>query len=151
MRSDTVSKDMILPAGATRHHLDSNEVFLAPVPIADTLPDFPVPYRNVDNIDVTICVEVAIAATGEVSSVRQLDNEPGCGTSDGGISAAFYQETERALRTWTYFGAAVCRFALTESECHDGTAEQVAVPVKLAYRLAFRAVDGRRNVSTSRH
>lgn len=144
--STEVRKDMILPSGAIREKLSANAVFLAPVPILESMPEFPADYPADVDADVSICAELTISADGIVMSVEQISSSPGCEPAGSKPSQLLYPKVASTLRHWTYFGAAICHYTSNESECGGSHARHVALPVKLAYRFNFKTIQGRRVV-----
>jgi hypothetical protein len=144
--SSSVVKDMILPLGAVREQLRQNQVFLAPVPINEPMPDFPDGYPTQGDADIDICVELSVSSDGAIDDVKQISAADGCEPPGSAASVLFYPQVAAAVGQWTYFGAAICTFESREGECDSTDAALQAVPVKLAYRFKFRVVDGRRSV-----
>lgn len=142
-----VEKNMILPSSAQRTELETQQKFLMPVPINDSLPAFPLGYSS-DNSDVTICADFVVTAEGLVEMVSPVSDHEGCESIESEAFATLFDEVKAALLTWTFFGAAICNFKTDEGECDAPDAQVTPTAVKLAYKFRFNVRSGRQSVES---
>lgn len=142
--TQAVDKGMILPDNAQQLEPDKNQKFLMATPIEAPLPSFPADAPVVART--VICVEFVISMEGTTTTIQQIDAFPGCEAVDSNASRYFYPEVREALSKWTYFGAAMCHYETSESECDEDTAIVTPIPIKLAYRFTFTQAGGKSSV-----
>lgn len=142
-RGGLVDRGMILPPGAELIALEEHQMFLMAIPVESPDPQFP----DVDlrpGEAVVICARFVVTEHGRVTNVETFDDMAGCEPGASARGAPFSESVRLALQQWTFFGAATCRFLVSEKECRAGEAEVVAVPIRLAYRFEFSVGTGRR-------
>lgn len=143
-RHQAVDKRMILPQGAQQTELLQNQKFLMAAPIENPTPPFPV--ESIGTVDTTVCVEFVVMEDGSVSSARQIDTSFGCEPVGSAASKAFVPTVLRTVESWSFFGAAICSYRLSEAECDNGSAQLVPTAIKLAYKFQFSQSKGDRKV-----
>jgi len=145
LHTRSIDATMILPAGAERTQLKPGQTFLMPVPIDSPSPRFP---ENVKPSSAVVCVEIEVSGEGVVGAVRQIAPSPDCAAPGTDASTVFVPAVSEAVRSWTYFAAALCEYETDEMQCEQGTARLTPVAVKLAYRFQFSQANGTRGVSS---
>lgn len=137
---------MILPDGAQQTAIKTKQKFLMAAPVEERMPGFPsVPAPQAET---TVCVEFVVSEAGETSSVKQIDAAPGCEPVGSDSSGIFLPEVRNAVDSWTFFGAALCDFEVSEDECEETGARLTPLAIKLAYRFEFTQAEGRRRVTS---
>ena len=138
---------MILPIGAQVAEEREHERILAPGVIADPLPAFPAGLEG--DVDVHVCVGIVITRHGEVGSVVQLENFPGCEPVDSAASRVLYPAVARTIRQWQFFAGGSCWYDRDKSECDARGARIEPMAMKLAYSFHFTRKAGVESVSSS--
>lgn len=141
-----VESGMILPDGAQQTEIKTKQKFLMAVPVEERMPDFP--SASVQQAETAVCVEFVVTEEGQTSSVRQIDAAPGCEAVGSDFSGIFLPEVRNAVESWTFFGAALCDFEVSEDECDAAGARLTPIAVRLAYRFRFTQAEGRRRVTS---
>lgn len=137
---------MILPDGAARTELRERQAFLMAVPINIEDPVFPAHEREPRSI--SVCVEFQVSEVGEVHSIQQIDSALDCAQAQL-ANKPYFDAVKSAVGEWTFIGAAICDYKISEDDCDSTEATLTAVPIRLAYRFHFRVKNGRRSVDSS--
>jgi hypothetical protein len=148
-KSDVVDMRMLLPPPAERPRLVERQHFIMAAPIRNALPVFPeaVPTREADTV---VCVEIVVSEHGDVPTARIVRDVGGCGAQPG---LQFEQQVLQAVRSWSFFAAALCEFPQgieRNEECEGDGVMVRAVPIKLTYAFTFSRKGGRKNVAAGR-
>ena len=145
-RSTAVESRMILPDGAARTEIREHQAFIMAIPIRTEDPVFPT--DEGEPREASVCVEFQVSGAGEVNSIQQIDSAPNCDQVRAD-NAPYATAAKFAVSQWSFIGAAICDFKVSEDECDGAEAKLTAVPIKLAYRFHFRVENGRRSVRSS--
>ena len=146
-RTAQVERAMVLPPMAQMHTVESNQRFLMASPIEDPDPVFPVGAR-LDGV-LRLCVGFVVDADGVVGDVAADRDDPGCADPDAAAAAPFVEAVITTLRSWRYFGAAVCSFPAgvdpdRDPRCDGKGVVVEAVPIRLRYEFMFSSERGGR-------
>ena len=145
---------MLLQPGTATYEMDELELFVMPLELQTPLPVFPSAIEAAEVQPVTVCAELWLSASGDVTRVAPIHDLPGCAEDDD-VAAAFEQSVLAGLARWTFIPARVCRFREDQrgkrerGDCR-GDVEIVSVPVRLAYAFRFERHQGRVAVGSRR-
>ena len=146
-RTLQVDRALLLPPGAERHEVESDQRFLMAVPISDPDPMFPIGARL--DAALHLCAAFVVAADGTVSDVVVDREGAGCADPGDATAAPFARATIGTLRGWRYFGAAICTFPDgadpdADPRCDGDGVRAEAVPIRLRYVFTFSSGRGGR-------
>ncbi|MCD9004836.1 hypothetical protein LDO31_01030 [Luteimonas sp. XNQY3] len=146
-RTAQVERAMVLPPSAQVHAVESHQRFLMAAPIHDPDPAFPVGARLEGEL--RLCVGFVVDADGAVRNVAADREGVGCADPTGLATAPFVEAVTGTLRTWRYFGAAICTFPAdvdpdSDPRCEGEGVEVDAVPIRLRYAFTFSSERGGR-------
>jgi len=146
-RTTQIERAMVLPPSAQVHAVESHQRFLMAAPIHDPDPAFPVGAR-LDG-ELRLCVGFVVDADGAVRNVGADREDVGCADPTAVAAAAFVEAVTGTLRTWRYFGAAICTFPVdtdpdSDPRCEGEGVEVDAVPIRLRYVFTFSSERGGR-------
>lgn len=154
-RTAAVDQRLILPEGAARYEMESNQAFVFPVPQGNAAPAFPEGFGKRDLAPTTLCVNFVVDADGTLRDVALLE-EAGCAgaTAQPLLGAAVLE----AVSAWRFEPAMFCNYpdAATRNRdwngvgCAGAVAEAKPVAVTLAYAFTFEVRNGRRQVGAAR-
>lgn len=133
-----VDSAMILPPLAATHRVRSDQRFLMASIIDSPAPAYPAELVGVPRRPVTVCVEAVVDAHGEVTSTRALDLRGDCAGSAADARRPYLAAASSALRSWTFFAAAICTPSGPDGDCAAADASLLPVPTRMAYRFTFR-------------
>lgn len=145
-RKDFVDKMMILPANSSYVEVERNQRFIMAIPINNPTPEFPLDGPG-ELTDATICSRFVVTEDGRVRDIEQIDDAPNCMMLGSKRGEVFMGQVRKALEQWTYFGAAICEFEISEDECRDGRGYLRPLSIRLAYRFNFTTKNGGRAVT----
>lgn len=144
---------MLLPAGGDRIELESLQLFVMPIALAQPEPTFPPADAGTTGpIEVTACAEVWLSADGDITRVAPFHATSECEPGAGAAMRGYAQAVDDALRLWEFTPAMICEFppeALDKHERGDCTGPEVTVrrvPVRLNYAFTFSSRNGKRQV-----
>lgn len=142
-----IERAMVLPPSAQMHTVESHQRFLMATPIHDPDPAFPVGARL--ERELRLCVGFVVDADGAVRNVAADHENVGCADSTGVAAAPFVEAVTGTLRTWRYFGAAICTFPAgvdpdSDPGCEGEGVGIDAVPIRLRYVFTFSSERGGR-------
>lgn len=146
-RTAQVERAMVLPPMAQVHTVESNQRFLMATPIQDPDPSFPADARF--DGELQLCVSFVVDADGVVQDIVADRENMDCADPDDVAATPFADAVTATLRSWRYFGAAICTFPAgidpdSDPRC-DGAGVQVdAVPIRLRYTFTFSSERGGR-------
>lgn len=143
---------VVPPPGATRLALESSQAFVFPnlePPVA--MPDYPEELLPLRLAPLELCVEVDIAATGEVAAARRrIDAQ--CPMDAGEHEARFAAAMLDAVAGWRFEPALVCATPdgrASGDACAEPDAIETPTALRLSYAFHFSQHDGRASVELS--
>lgn len=155
-RFANIDHRMLLPQGGDQIELQSQQLFVMPIALAQPQPAFPPQEAGAAPVEVTVCAELWLSADGDVARVLPFDDAPDCASKDDADASGYAQAAAEALRHWEFTPAMICDFppqALDKRERGDCTGPEIEVrrvPVRLDYAFTFSSRDGRRSVGVAR-
>ncbi|MCD9097625.1 energy transducer TonB [Luteimonas fraxinea] len=146
-RTAQVERAMVLPPMAQVHAVESNQRFLMATPIHDPDPAFPVDARLEGEL--RLCVSFVVDADGEVQDIVADREDMDCADPVDAAATPFVDAVTATLRSWRYFGAAICTFPAgidpdSDPRCDGAGVAVDAVPIRLRYTFTFSAERGGR-------
>lgn len=146
-RTAQIERAMVLPPMAQVHTVQSNQRFLMAAPIHDPDPSFPAGVRLEGEL--RLCVSFVVDADGVVQDVVADREDADCADPANAAAIPFVDAVTTTLRSWRYFGAAICTFPLivdpdSDPRCETEGVEVDAVPIRLRYTFTFSAERGGR-------
>jgi hypothetical protein len=138
---------MIIPLGATMAEQRDHERILAPGIIDGPLPAFPPGAAG--DIDTHVCAEIVVTADGDVGTIVQRDDYPGCEPLGSGLSQLLFPSVADRLATWQFFAGGICTYLQDERECERPGARIERLAMKLSYAIHFARTNGEQSVSRS--
>ena len=129
------------------YQLAATESFRMPVAIDATDPVLPSEYAEHSLDATTVCVNVIIAADGQVQRSAPLFAHSACNAGNDAANAGLLQAALAATKGWSFEPAAVCHYAAgvqvpKSGDCVNASRIE-AVPVTLSYAFTFEVVEGR--------
>ena len=155
-RTTHVDGRMLLPASGARHETDAREFFVMPMTLVSPEPVFPASSADAGTFEVTVCAEIWLSASGDITRVAAFDGAPGCAAVSDPQAQPYARSVADALQRWEFTPAMVCEFPtalLDERAQGDCTGPEVVVrqvPVRLNYAFTFSIRDGRRRIGFAR-
>jgi hypothetical protein len=154
-RTTGVEQRMILPEGAARYEMETNQAFVCPVPQDNATPAFPDGFGKQDLAPTTLCASFVVNSDGTLRDVALLE-EAGCTSAAAQplLGAAVLE----AVSGWRFDPAMFCIYpdAATRDRdwngdgCAGAVAEAKPVAVTLAYAFTFEVRNGRQRVDAAR-
>lgn len=146
-RIKQVERAMVLPPMAQVHTFESNQRFLMAAPIHDPDPTFPVDARLEGELQ--LCVGFVVDADGVVRTVGADREDVACADPADAAASPFVNAVTATLRSWRYFGAAICTFPAgidpdSDPRCERDGVKVDAVPIRLRYTFTFSSERGGR-------
>jgi hypothetical protein len=146
-RTAQVERAMVLPPMAQVHAVESNQRFLMATPIHDPDPSFPADAR-LDG-ELQLCVSFVVDADGVVQDIVADRQDMDCADPDDAAATPFVDAVTATLRSWRYFGAAICTFSAgidpdSDPRCEGAGVAVDAVPIRLRYTFTFSSERGGR-------
>lgn len=136
---------MVIPAGAARHEMRDDELFLMPATLGpQPMPEYPAAYLGDGLPPPVVCVDVVVEPEGASTRVSRHTGSPACPDGADARTLAFVQSVLGPVGAWRYFGAQVCSFPAGvehNDECSGEGVEIRPVAVRLTY--VFRFFEGR--------
>ena len=154
-RAASVDQRMLTPDSADRYSVDENQVFLMPLSLGNEAPVFPVELEHAALAPTTVCMDVVISDSGNVTQALPLQGRDDCGAGDAAAIPVLQRAVQSALAQWRFEPATICTFPDVEAArrangtCPESEAQRRALPVRLAYAFTFEIVDGKRNIRSS--
>ncbi|MDQ3205489.1 MAG: hypothetical protein M3Q40_03045 [Pseudomonadota bacterium] len=145
-----VDSRMILPPLAPTHQVRTDQRFLMASPIDAPVPVYPSEQAARVRPPVTVCLEAVVDVHGAVASTRALVVAGECADTAGIAARPYLAAAARALRSWTFFAAAICTPRPGDSQCEAVDANLAPVASRMAYRFTFHHADGRPRVESRR-
>jgi hypothetical protein len=155
-RTTHVDERMLLPAFGARHETDAREFFVMPMTLASPEPAFPADAVRAGTFELTVCAEIWLSASGDITRVAAFDGAPGCAAVSDPQAQPYARSVADALQRWEFTPAMVCEFPaklLDKRAQGDCTGPEVMVrqvPVRLNYAFTFSSRDGRRRMGFAR-
>ncbi|MDR7193959.1 hypothetical protein [Luteimonas terrae] len=146
-RTAQVARAMVLPPIAQVHTVESHQRFLMAVPTHDPDPPFPAGARLEG--EMRLCIGFVVDADGVVENIVADRDGARCADPADVAAIPFLDAVTTTLRSWRYFGAAVCTFPAdidpdSDPRCAGAGVEVQAVPIRLRYEFAFSSERGGR-------
>jgi len=146
-RTAQIERAMVLPPMAQVHSVESNQRFLMATPIHDPDPSFPADAHLEGQL--RLCVSFVVDADGVVQDIVADREDIDCADPDNDAAIPFVVVVTATLRSWHYFGAAICTFPAgidpdSDPSCESAGVEVDAVPIRLRYTFTFSSERGGR-------
>lgn len=149
--------DSIPMEAGSKVTLKAQEAFSMPMLLgehADQIksPEYPEDLLKQKLPPMTVCVDLIISETGDVTAVQPFTYDPKCASPSAAGYAGFLRSVDAAARQWRFLPALMCRFPAhippDPDKCRAKDAARSGIdvkpiPVTLTYRFDFRQVDGR--------
>jgi len=147
---------MIVPEGATRYEMASNQAFVFPTPRENPAPAFPPELTRRELPPTTLCAGFVVDPEGHVRQAKLLQ-DPGCAPPEAQpqLGAAVVE----AVSSWRFDPAVLCVYpdATTRDRdwngvgCAGAVAEARPVAVTLGWAFTFEVREGRAQVVAARN
>lgn len=143
---------VFIPPGAPAFDLPSNQKIVLGEPLTQAKPIYPQGLLGEKIPVATVCLTLAIDASGAVYMVRPLYDMPGCPPSAGAIDQAFVAAARSATARWRFQPARLCTFqpgvnAYAHGDnCGAEGATVKPIAISLAFVFVFSQTNGRGNV-----
>lgn len=138
--NSAVGMRMVLPPGAQAMSIPKNQGFLMASPVSQPMPLFPANDRT--EISTSVCVELVISESGEISSATPLYALPECPQTKSQLDQRFVHAAVEAAMKWQFLAAATCVFPAETPMTDDFSGEGVVitpVPIMVSYVFSFQS------------